>query len=293
MEALQHLAPIVMTISLAAIVAAVGLDARVEDLLYMARHPTQLLRALAAVNIAVPIIAMVIVALFPISVVSKAAILLMAISPVPPFVPGNQLKVGGRREYAYGLYAALIVLAIVTVPLSVLVLRAYYGVDVEISAAAVARNLLVSAILPLALGMAIRHFAPGIAARIKPVISKLANILLFLILIPLVIKIWPAISGLVGDGTILAAVLMVLLALAAGHLIGGPAMEDRGALAVTAATRHPGIAAMIAGANFDDKRIVAGIVLVLLAGLIAAIPYKAWMGKHVAHHLQAKGAAHA
>lgn len=277
METIQHLVPLVFTGSLVLLVLAVGLDADVDDLLYLVRRPGELIRAVLAVNIIVPVAGILLVALLPISMTSKAAIALMAVSPVPPLIPGNEMKVGARKEYAYGLYAGLIVLAIVVVPLTVSLVNIIFGVHLAVGVHDVARNVALAVILPLAVGVGVRHFWPGLAARTAAILGKIAMVLLVIAMVPMLVAYWPTMAELVGDGTVLAIVAMVVVALAAGHALGGPLLADRAALAVAAATRHPGIALMIASGSVADKRVPAAIIMVMLVGLIAAAPYKAWV----------------
>ena len=74
---------------------------------------------------------------------------------------------------------------------------------------------------------------------------------------------WPAIVSLIGNGTVLAVVVISLAAIAAGHLLAAPDPRDQVALATAAATRHPGIALMVAGGYSPDKRVTAMILLAL------------------------------
>ena len=48
------------------------------------------------------------------------------------------------------------------------------------------------------------------------------------------------------------------------------------------AVRHPGIAMMLANANFADKRVTAAILLFLLVGLVIGTIYKAWIRRSAA-----------
>jgi bile acid:Na+ symporter, BASS family len=68
--------------------------------------------------------------------------------------------------------------------------------------------------------------------------------------------------------------LFVGAGLLVGHLLGGPAPEDRTVLGLATACRHPGLAAALAGAVApDQKLIVAAVVMTAMVGAIATIPY--------------------
>jgi BASS family bile acid:Na+ symporter len=275
MQSLLHIIPLVITISLGLLELGIGLDSSWSDATSFFRRPRELLKAVVSVNIVPPLAAVVLVGLFPLSAASRVAILLMAVSPAPPFAPEKAMKIGAERTYACGLYVALVVLAVATVPAMTWFLARVYGADVSIRPVDVAGKVALKALLPMAVGVAIRWKLPALAERVAPVVSKLAVFLLLAAVIPILIALWPKISALAGDGTIAAAMLMVAAALAAGHLLGGPGRMERATLAVTSATRHPGIAMMIASANSADKKVSLAIVLVLLAGLLTVAIYQA------------------
>jgi BASS family bile acid:Na+ symporter len=73
----------------------------------------------------------------------------------------------------------------------------------------------------------------------------------------------------------------VIISLAGGHWLGGPDRLDRGTLAIASAVRHPGIAMMIANANFADKRITAAVLLFLLVGMVVGAAYKQWIKRTI------------
>ena len=86
-----------------------------------------------------------------------------------------------------------------------------------------------------------------------------------------------AIRSLIGDGTLLAIATFTLLGLLMGHLLGGPDAEDRTVLALAAASRHPAVALAIASASFPEQKLVLpAVLLALLTGIVATVPYSAW-----------------
>lgn len=277
MDALKALIPVVFTVSLVGLVLAVGVDAERGDLTYMVRRPLRLLKALLAVNVIAPLAAAGVIALTPLTAPVKAGIVLMAISPMPPLVPSAQLKVGARKAYAYGLYVALAVLSVAIAPATAAIISAIYAVDLKLSPVDVARNVGLIVLLPLAIGIGLRRLAPTFAGRAAGPIRAASGLLLYLAFIPMVVAAWPQMKALIGDGSIAACAVVILIALAGGHLLGGPDPRDRAALAVASATRHPGIALIIAGANTLDPAAPAAILGFLLVGMIATTPYKRWM----------------
>src|SRR5580698_6497718 len=132
MHLLQVLLPLLIQGSLSALVLAVGLDATLDDILYLVRRPTLLIRAFVAISIIVPVVAVLVVRAMPISLTSKVGVILMALAPVPPFVPGKDLKLGGHKAYVYGLYVTFALLAVIIVPATVAVLNHLYGASADV-----------------------------------------------------------------------------------------------------------------------------------------------------------------
>src|SRR5215469_1583281 len=122
MDVLKQLLPLIISASLFGLVLSVGLDATIAELTYLLRRPARLARAVLVVSVLTPAAAVVLVSILPLHPTTKAGIILLSISPVPPFVPGRNRGMGAGRDYTYGLFAAFALLAIVIVPLSVVVM---------------------------------------------------------------------------------------------------------------------------------------------------------------------------
>src|SRR3954469_19983362 len=282
MEALRQILPLVLSGSVMLLVAALGLTATGADALYLFKRPGRLLAAVAAIEVVVPLAAVLLVVVLPLAPPVKLGIVLMAISPVPPMVPAKQLKLGGRTPYVCGLYVAVSLLSIVLVPLILAVLSAVFAHDVWVSPWVIARAVLISVLLPLAVGMTVHRLSPRLAERAAPVVSKLATLFLWLAFGLVLIAVWPAMRVLLGNGTALAIAAVAGVGLLAGHLLGGPGREDRAALAGASATRHPGIALLIGRTTFPTQSLAPVLLLFLLVGLLAAIPYQVWIRKRAA-----------
>lgn len=277
MEAMKQIIPILLTLSLAGLVMTVGLKSVQGDLVYVLTRPTRLLKAIIAVDV-IPIAAAILLTLFlPLEPVVKAGIVLMAISPVPPLVPGQELGLGGRKEYAYGVYVAIAVLAVITVPIASEIAARTFGRSINPTTLQVAKSVVMGVVIPLAVGMTVRVVAPAIAARVAPWLYRLSMFLVFAAFVPILLSIWPHMIRLVGNGTLAAMAAVTAVGLAGGHLLGGPDLRDRSTLAIASSIRHPGIAMMLANANFGDKRVTAAVLLFLLVGVAVGIPYRQWI----------------
>ncbi len=259
------------------LVFGLGLQATTGDATHVLRRPRLLLRALLAVYVVVPVVAVGLAALFHLGVPVEVAIVAMAVSPVPPILPGKELKLGGRPSYVYGLLVALSLAAIVLVPLAIKILGWVFQRDLHISIVAVAKLVGMTVFLPLVAGLAVRLVSSDLANRVAPWATRLGTVLLVVGLVPVLIAAGPVIWSLVGNGSGLVMAAVVAVGLAAGHGLGGPHPDDRTALAMAASMRHPGVALAIARANFpEERRVAAAVLLFLLVSLIVTTPYGAW-----------------
>jgi len=266
--------------SLFLLIMAVGMRSKWSDLTYVFRKPKNLFRALVAVNIVVPAAAVILGALFPLEWPTKAGLIVMAVSPLAPFATGKMLKSSPDRSYDVGLYAALILAAVVIVPLTIAILNPLYERHATISVAGIAWFVIKSVFIPLCAGIAVATIWPHIAERAAPIANLIAYLLLLPVALLFLIKSGSALVGLIGDGTFAVINGTILVALAAGHWLGGRDPGHRAALAQAAATRHPGIAALIAQGDYAEKpQVMLAIVLFVLISLVLTALYGTWAKK--------------
>jgi BASS family bile acid:Na+ symporter len=136
---------------------------------------------------------------------------------------------------------------------------------------------------PLAIGIGIRRVAPTAAARAAMPVAATATFMLVACVIPLLVMLWPSFRVLIGNGTFVVITAITIVGLVVGHFLGGPSPDHRTVLAIATASRHPAVAIAIAGAAFPAaKLVVPAIVLGLIVGGVASVPYIAWR-KRAAH----------
>ena len=278
---LQTLIPIVLTLSLAGLVFAVGLNSSRGDLLHLLQRPAQLFRAILAVIVIPPIAAGLLISFTPLEPIIKGAIFVMAVSPVPPLVPGKELSAGARKEYAYGVYVAMALITVVSVPAALAIATETFEHKLFLPLATLAKTVGGGVIFPLLLGWAIRRYVPE-AARFWQHVYRVSMALVLIAFVPIVVKIWPSMISMIGNGAVVSMAAITIIALLGGHLLGGPDPRDRATLAIASSVRHPGLALAIAGASFRDPRVSAAILLFMLVGMLAGIPYVRWMKRAAA-----------
>lgn len=257
---------------------SIGLKASVQDATYLFRRPGELFRALLAMNVLMPVFAITLITVFNFNPAVKIALVALSVAPIPPPVPAKMVKSGGAESYVIGLHMAIGSLAIIFVPLAMKVIGLLRDVDLHMSMWPVARVVLISVLIPIIVGVVVHKLAPTLAERLSKPIALISGIGIIIFIIAVWIKAAPAMWSLVGNGTGLAFVAFVSIGLAIGHLLGGPVPVNRTSLAISTASRHPGIALALAQANFPaEKLVLAALLLYLLINAIVSIPYLLWI----------------
>jgi BASS family bile acid:Na+ symporter len=263
--------------SLALTVFSVGLHSTPSDTTYLLRHRALLARSIVSMNVVMPALALWLAIAFDLLPAAKVALVALAMSPVPPFLPNKVTKAGARGSYTIGLLVAESVLSIVLVPATVWLFGVFFAVPFHVSPATVAKVVGTSVLVPLALGIFSRRIAPEAAARAVKPMTIIATIVLVTSMIPILVTSWPAVRSLIGNGTLAAIVAMTGIGLVVGHVLGGPVRDDRTVLALATSSRHPAVAIAIASAGFPAEKVVeAAVLLNLLVGAIASAPYVTW-----------------
>jgi BASS family bile acid:Na+ symporter len=256
-------------------VFCLGLEASLQDALSLFRRPGALLRALLAMNVVMPVFAAIMAAVSNLRPQVEVALILLAVSPVPPVLPRTQLKVARSSSYIYGLLVAVGLLSIAVVPVTIEILGRAFSADVHISSAAVARVVIMTILLPLGLGILVHARAPDFFLRHGKFLTRLSLIVLLIAAAPLLILAFPAMISALGNGTLVAIAAFILVGLAVGHWLGRPDPGEQTTLALATASRHPGLAMAIAAANFpaQSRQIAAAILLYFLVRMVVVIPY--------------------
>ena len=217
----------------------------------------------------VPAVAIGLGLVFDLSMSVRTGMLAMAIAPIPPILPGKQLKFGGSSAHVFGLLVAVSLSAIVLVPLAVGVIGQIFHHQTAFSPIRVATLIGSTVLLPLLAGLTFRQLAPRWAEQLAPWASRLGTALLIAGALPVLIAAAPAIAALVGDGSVLAITALVVCAIAAGYALGGPNEDERSTLAIATAMRHPGLALAIASFNVPEaSHVGAAVLLYLLVSVV-------------------------
>ncbi|MCO5063460.1 MAG: Na+-dependent transporter [Rhizobiaceae bacterium] len=280
MTALSQLIPIAINASIFTMVFALGAKTERGDAVYIFDHKGLLIRSILSMNVVMVLVAALIAAAFDLAEAIEVALIAIAISPVPPVLPGKQIKAGGTASYAISLLVAASVASIVIAPLAVSSVGFLFGRQTVAGIGRLSSIIIVSILLPLFLGIALRIYMPAVAARIAPVLSRAGTVLLILAVLPVLVTATATIWEFVGNGVLAVLIGFSLIGLVVGHMLGGPETGNRTVLALATSTRHPGVAMAIAGANAPGEKALLSVILFhLVVGAIVALPYmRLWTG---------------
>jgi BASS family bile acid:Na+ symporter len=279
---LQSLIPLVLKASVLLNVFAIGLQASAQDATYLFRRPRKLASAILAMNVVMPVLAVAMVIVLDLDPAVNIALVALSVSPIPPLLPKKLVKAGGTASYAVGLLITIGLLSIIFVPLAMEVIERVLKVPLQMSTISLATLIFTTVLLPIGLGAAVHRFVPSVAERLAKPITQVAVIGLLACVVAILFVAAPMIWALMGNGTGIALAAFVLVGLAVGHVLGGPEPENRTALALSTASRHPGIAVAIAQTNFPEQKLaMAAVLLYLLVNAVVSIPYQAWAKRRI------------
>lgn len=266
-----------INLSMALMVFSVALSAGPGHVRAALKDAGLLARSLLAMYVITPVVVVFVALNFDLNHGVLVALLLLALSPVPPILPGKQIKAGGTPGYVLGLLLVASLAAIVVVPAGVRLIGQVFGRDLRVPLGVTTGVVATSVLLPVIAGLLVARFAPGFASKAAKPVSIVAGILLVVTFLPVLWIARHAIVGLAGNFTIVAIVLLSLAGIAIGHWLGGPDPDNRTALALATATRHPGVAlGVLHVIEPDNKDAAIAIILYLLISVVASFPYVAW-----------------
>ena len=256
---------------------SIGLISTPRDATYMFRRPGEFVRAMLAMNVLMPLFALALNTIFDFTPAVRIALVALSVSPIPPPIPAKGLKSGGKESYVMGLQIAMGMLAIINVPLAMWTIGHLRHGALQLSIWPVAKVVFISIVIPILAGIFVRRLAPAFAERVATPMTSISGLGVVACIVAVWISAAPAMWSLIGNGTVIALAAFVLVGLAVGHFLGGPVPENRTSLAIAASSRHPGVAILLAQANFPaEKLTTAAVLLYLLINAVLAIPYLVW-----------------
>ena len=263
-------------LTLFSLMFSLGLDFSLPQFLAFWRKPDPVLRSLMSALVVFPLLVIVVLLIADLPESAIIGLVVLAAAPGAPLTTRRISMAGGKLRFGIDLQITLAAAAIVTAPLVLTLFdRVLADLQLAISPRQVALNVALAQGLPMALAMLLGWFSPRLATTVSRYVDKIANILFIVLALVLIV------TGLdlvmeAGWRTNLAISLVVVMALAAGHLLGGPNAQTRTALAIATIARNMGLALFITVLSGSEKRELAVLVAYMMLGFVLATPYNLW-----------------
>ena len=177
---------VILPLALAFIMFVLGLGLTGADFLRVIKQPRDFFVGAFSQIILLPIIAFVLVKVWPIA--PELAIGVMIIAAAPGGVTSNLLTSFAKGDVALSisLTAIISLLCVITIPFIVLTSVALLdgsSITQDISLFSMSRDMFLIVTVPVLLGMLLRKFISGVALKFEPIAKKISILLFVLVLL--------------------------------------------------------------------------------------------------------------
>ena len=212
---------IFLPIALAFIMFALGLGLTRADFLRVVKQPKDFFVGAISQIILLPVIAFVLVKIWPIS--PELAIGVMIIAAAPGGVTSNILTSFARGDVALSisLTAIISLLSVITVPFIIVTSLGLLGsenISQNISLTSMAISMFVIVTVPVIIGMIFRRFASNTAIKFEPIAKKISVVLFIIVLLGAILAEKDNIVSYFADAGLITLVLNVLMMVVAFYV---------------------------------------------------------------------------
>jgi bile acid:Na+ symporter, BASS family len=275
MELMQKATSVAMLIFVLSSMLAMGLGLTVSHIITPLRNARLVALSLLANFVLMPLTAVALAALLRLDQPLGVGLLLLGTAAGAPFLPKLAQIAKGNLAFAVGLMVLLMVVTVGYLPLVLPVLLP----GVSVNPAKIARSLLLLMLLPLAGALAVKARFAVAAARTKPVLDRVSNLSLILLVLLITAANINNVLAVFGTHGILAGLLFIAVGFGIGWLLGGPGMDTRRVLALGTAQRNIAAALVVGSQSFSDPKVVVMVVVVAIVSLLVLMPLSRLLAK--------------
>ena len=253
--------------------AAMGLQVKVPDVVVALRNKKSMALIFVWGWVVGPVFGYLITRVLPLAEPYVIVVLLTSLAPCAPFLQQMVAKARGDMAFAGALIPLVAVGTVVFMPLTAPLLIEGLTIDTW----ALAKPLLLTILLPLVIGAAVRHYAATVATKIFPAVKGLALLSTLTTIAWCLVLYGRAMLDTAGSLALLSMTLfMVGMALITYRFGFGMKQAERSVMALGMGTRN--IAAVLAGAlaipNADTRIVTMVVMWTLWSAVLAAIGAK-------------------
>jgi BASS family bile acid:Na+ symporter len=268
MQILSKSIPVVMLIFVLSSMLSMGLGLTVTQIIAPLRSFRLVALSLLANFVLMPLVAFALAKVLALDEPLGVGLLVLGTAAGAPFLPKLAQLAKGNLAFSVGLMVLLMVVTVGYLPLVLPLLLP----GVSVNSAKIARSLFLLMLLPLAGALAVKAKFPPAAAWAKPLLDRVSNLSLILVIALLTVVNFKSVLGVFGTRGILAGLLFIALAYGVGRLLGGPAADTRVVLALGTAQRNIAAALVVGSQSFKDPKVVVMVVVVAIVGLLILMP---------------------
>jgi len=275
------LALTILNVAIVLIISALGLRARPTDILLMVRNPIIGGRALFSMFVFMPACTLLMTWSLPLEPAIRASLLALSVAPLAPILTKAATNPETEGDFMLSLQIFSALATIMAVPIMLFVAERIFNFETQYPIGEIIWVITKQIGIPLAIGITLSRFIGEKSERIAFWIDRLGTITLIIGMVMILYFVLPNIWGMMVNGRLLSVIAFTGLVLLGSYLFGGPKKGIRDNLIMAGAQRHPGIAYVIATVALpaEEEPIIAVIVLFILFGTIATLPYTLKMRK--------------
>ena len=265
----QDIFGIVAILYCVANLGSMGLELNLQETIKSLRSPRLVTLTLVWSWILGPALAILITKILPLSEAHAAGLLLFSLAPTAPMLPILIRKAKADMDISAAMMPLAVVGTVVLMPLIAPILIP----GVSVSSFALAKQLVLTVLLPLVAGVVIKVYASKLADKIFPYFKKLAGLTTLILLLFTLLMYGKELLNALGSYAVAAQVVFVLVTALVSYSFGfGMKQSQRSALALGICSRNGG-AMFVAFAAFpvQDPNL---LVMILLA---VPVPIIVWM----------------
>ena len=249
-----------------------GFSVTIPQIMTTLKNRKLIITSLVANFVLVPILALLIVGIIPVSEGLQIGLILAGFAAGAPFLPKLVQLAKGDMAFTAGLMVLLMVITIAYLP----IVLPFVLTGVQVHPWDIARSLIVLMLIPLAFALFIRARYEEVAKGLIPMMTMAANLSLAAMFIGYFVGYFDVTYGVLGTGGILISILLVVGAVIIGYLLGGTDKNNKKVLALGTGQRNLAAAFAIASSNFAtnpevlieimDVAVIGFIILMFIAG---------------------------
>jgi BASS family bile acid:Na+ symporter len=268
---------VLVTVTLIEMMVAIGLGMGFGDLWGIVKNWRLVGRAALANYVCVPAIAVgLLMLLQPADPMVAVGFLILAVCPGAPFGPPCARIAGGNVALSVGIMVMLAGTSAIAAPLLLELLLSFVSTDgtLHVNALKILGTLLATQLLPLCIGLCIRHWLSRLADRLQRPANLISAILGLLTVGLILVAQFDLLADIRLRGWIGMSALLIA-SWASGWLLGGPGVGNRKAMALTTSLRNVGVGLVIAAGNFAGTAAVTAAlafgIFEILGSLLLAL----------------------